>query len=77
MSLLIVHVPAARSVISKPLAEQIAGVVDASVTGRPELAVGATVIGDSMRVAFGGFTKVIDLATLDTVNDLVTGFAAR
>ncbi len=69
--------PAASRLMSKPLTEQTVGVVDASVTGRPELAVGATVIGDSMRVAFGGFTKVIDWATFETVNERVTGFAAR
>ena len=54
-----VHVPAASRLMSNSLTEQTAGVVDASVTGRPELAVGATVIGESIRVAFGGFTKVI------------------
>ncbi len=48
-----------------------------AVTGRPELAVGVTVTGESRSVAFGGFAKVIVWVTFDTVKDRVTGFAGR
>ena len=40
------QVPAVRSVMTKPSTVQMAVVVEVSVTGRPELAVGATVTGD-------------------------------
>ena len=71
------HVPAMSSVTDVPLTEQTAGVVDVSVTCRPELAVAVTVTGDWTKVAFGGFGKVMDCATFDTVNERGIGVAAR
>ena len=62
--------------MSKPVTEQMAVVVDVSVTGRPELAVGATVSGDASRVWLAGLTKVIVWATWLTVKVRVMEVAA-
>jgi hypothetical protein len=72
-----VQVPAASRSTEKPLTVQIDGVVDATETVSPELAVALTVIGDWRSVAFGGFANAIVWATLVIVNVRVIGVAAR
>ena len=55
----IAQVPAATRLIVKPDTVQIVGEVEVSVTVRPELAVGATVIDGVESTWFAGLVKVI------------------
>ncbi len=60
----------------KPDTVQIVGEVEVSVTGRPELAVGATVIDGVVRIWFAGFAKVMVWVAWLTVNVRGTEVAA-
>ena len=70
------QVPAISSVMSDPLTVQTAGVVDVSVTGRPEDAVGVVVTGVWSSVLLPGLVNVIDWLTWFTVKARVIGVAA-
>ena len=71
------HDPAVSRLISKPLTVHTAVVVDVSVTGRPELAVGAVVTGVWSKVLLPGLVNVMVWVAWETANERVTGFAAR
>ena len=70
-----VQLPIATSATVKPFTLQVAGVVVASVIGRPELALGATTSGPPFKGVFAGLAKVTVCATLATVNERGTDSA--
>ena len=79
-SALIVHVPAATSVIelpSGPPEVQTAVVVLVNVTGNPLEDVAATTTGVSANVFFGGAANVIVLASFETASSRLTGLAGQ
>ena len=70
------QVPAAMSEMSKPDTVQIVGEVEVSVTVRPEVAVGATVIDGVVSSWFAGLTNVIVWVAWLIVNVRGTDVAA-
>ena len=69
------QVPAMSSEALPLATVQMVGVVEAKLTGRPEVAVALSVSGDWANVALAGLVKVIVWATAVTVKFLLTAAA--